>query len=71
MTLGVQKLPAIPQRADEYDSRRPVYEARLLEGVNRIEVEMVAGLPRGTPKVGSGQEIELEKITVFVNIAKT
>ena len=71
MTLGAQKLTEMPHRGDESDARRPIYEARLLEGINRIEVEMVAGLPRGAPKVGPGQEIESEKITVFVNIARS
>lgn len=66
----MQKLVAVPQRNDEYDPRRPIYEVRVLEGVNRIEVEIVVGLPRGAPKVGSGPEIELEKITLFVNVTK-
>lgn len=71
VTSGAQKLTEMPHRGDESDARRPTYEARLLEGINRIEVEMVAGLPRGAPKVGPGQEIESEKITVFVNIARS
>lgn len=70
-TLGNQRLNTVPRRAEEYDQRRPLYEARLSEGVNRIEIEMIAGPPRGASKTGSGQDIELEKITVFVNIAKT
>lgn len=70
MTLGLQRLSAIPQRAEDNDPRRPLYEARVLPGVNRIEVEMVAGLARGNAKAGPGHEIELEKITVFVNVAR-
>ena len=42
-----------------------------MPGLNRIEVEMIAGPPRGVPKVGAGQDIELEKITVFVNILRS
>lgn len=68
--LGLQRLSAIPQRAEDNDPRRPLYEARVLPGVNRIEVEMVAALPRGNPKSGPEQEIELEKITVFVHVAR-
>lgn len=70
VSLGLQRLSAIPQRADDIDPRRPLYEARVLPGVNRIEVEMVAGLTRSSAKTGPGQEIELEKITVFVNVAR-
>lgn len=71
VTVGMQKLTALPQRADEYDPRKPTYETRVSEGVNRVEVEMVAGPPRSASKAGSGHEIEIEKITVFVNVAKT
>lgn len=70
VTVGTQRLSAMPQRAEDTDPRRPLYEARVLPGVNRIEVEMIAGTPRGAPKVGSGQDIELEKMTVFVHVAK-
>lgn len=41
-----------------------------MPGVNRIEVEMIAGPPRGAPKTAPGQDIELEKITVFVNLLR-
>lgn len=70
VTLDLQRLSAIPQRAEDNDPRRPLYEARVVPGVNRIEVEMVAGMARGNAKAGPGQEIELEKTTVFVNVAR-
>ena len=54
----------------EADPRRPVYETRLLPGVNSIEVEIIAGPPRGAPKVGSGQDIEFEKFSIFVHLQK-
>lgn len=38
-----------------------------MPGTNTIEVEVIAGLPRGAPKTGSGPEIELEKYIVFVH----
>ena len=60
----------MPQQPHEHDLRRPLYEVRLMEGVNRIEVEIVAGPPRGTPKIGSGPDIEVERFTVFINLAK-
>ena len=48
----------------------PVYEVRLFPGVMRIEVELAVGLPRGAPKVGSGPDLETEKVTVFVHLSK-
>lgn len=70
VTVGTVRLNPMPQRLEETDQRRPLYEARVVPGVNRIEVEVVAGPPRGAPKVGSGQEIEIEKTTVFANVLK-
>lgn len=70
VTANLQRLNPIPQRPEEADSRRPLYETRVSPGVNRIEVEMIAGPARGAPKLGSGQEIELEKITVFANVLR-
>ncbi|KAL9133571.1 MAG: hypothetical protein Q9175_005247 [Cornicularia normoerica] len=58
------------RQTGEPDPRRPVYETRLVPGVNSIDVEIIAGPPRGAPKVGSGQDIEFEKITVFVHLQK-
>ncbi|KAL9121014.1 MAG: hypothetical protein Q9187_002428 [Circinaria calcarea] len=71
VTVGNQRLNPSPMRAEETDPRRPLYDTRVLPGVNRIEVEMIAGPPRGAPKVGPGQDIELEKTTVFVNILRS
>ena len=71
MTLGTTRLNPSPAKADGLDPRFPVYDTRVMPGLNRIEVEMIAGPPRGAPKVGPGQEIELEKITVFVNILRS
>ena len=66
----MQRLNPIPQKAEEVDARKPLYEGRVLPGVNRVEVEMIAGPPRGALKVGPGQDIELEKVTVFVNVLR-
>lgn len=70
VTAGMQRLEAAPQRAEEYDAAKPIYEVRLMEGVNRVEIEMVAGPPRGAPKNGSGQGIDKEKFSAFINVAK-
>ena len=60
----------MPQRAEEYDAARPLYEVRLLEGVNRVEVEIVAGPVWGVLKNGGGQGIETEKYSAFINVSK-
>ena len=70
VSCGNNRLHQIPQTG-EPDPRRPVYETRVVPGVNAIEVEVIAGPPRGAPKVGSGQEIEFEKFTVFVHLQRT
>ncbi|MCJ1435886.1 hypothetical protein MMC27_005262 [Xylographa pallens] len=62
--------PTPPSKLADMDPRRPLYDVRVVPGVNRIDVEMIAGPPRGAPKVGMGQEIELEKITVFINLVR-
>ena len=38
--------------------------------MNRIEVEMVAGPTKGLTKVGTGPELEMEKITIFAHLVK-
>ena len=70
VSVGNSRLNPSPMKADDVDIRRPLYDTRVLPGLNRIEVEMIAGPPRGAPKVGPGQDIELEKVTVFVNILR-
>ncbi|MCJ1380825.1 hypothetical protein MMC17_003934 [Xylographa soralifera] len=62
--------PTPPSKLADMDPRCPLYDVRVVPGVNRIDVEMIAGPPRGAPKVGMGQEIELEKITVFINLVR-
>ncbi|MCJ1405326.1 hypothetical protein MMC11_008553 [Xylographa trunciseda] len=62
--------PTPPSKLADVDPRCPLYDVRVVPGVNRIDVEMIAGPPRGAPKVGMGQEIELEKITVFINLVR-
>lgn len=51
----------------------PVFETRLQVGVNTIVVECVAGpatVGRPVEKVVRGEEVELERVTVFANLAK-
>ena len=72
VTSGTQRLHAIPTiPGHAVDNLHPLFEARILPGVNRIEVELIAALPRGAPKLPNGQDVELEKITVFANLMKS
>lgn len=67
-TTRLHAMPAIP--GHNVDPRHPLFEARLLPGVNRIEVELIAALPKGAPKPANGSDVELEKITVFANLLR-
>jgi hypothetical protein len=71
VTSGSQRLHAMPSvPGHPMDQRRPLFEARLLPGVNRIELELIAALPKGASKISNGLDVELEKITVFANLLK-
>lgn len=71
VTSGTQRLHAMPTiPGHSVDTTHPLFEARLLPGVNRIEIELIAALPKGAPKPANGQDVELEKITVFANLLK-
>lgn len=63
VTCSGRRIASLPQ--NEIDHTHPVYECKLTPGTNTIEVEVVAGPPRGAPKVGTGQEVEMEKFTVY------
>jgi len=71
VTAGNQRLHAVPSSlGHSADPRRPLFETRLTPGVNRIEVELIAALPKGAPKLPNGQDVELEKVTVFANLMR-
>lgn len=72
VTSGTQRLHAMPNLPGQsVDPRHPLFEARLLPGVNRIEVELIAAVPKGAAKAINGQDVELEKITVFANLLRS
>lgn len=71
VTVNNNRIASTPQRPDESEPRKPLYECRVAPGMNRIEVEMVAGLPRGVAKVGAGPDLEIEKITIFAHMVKS
>ncbi|MCJ1310899.1 hypothetical protein MMC25_004567 [Agyrium rufum] len=68
VTIGNSRINPSPVRPEDADQRRPLYDTRLMPGVNRLELEMIAGPPRGAPKIGSGQDVDFEKITLFINL---
>ena len=70
VTVNNQRLNTLPQMPEASDPKKPLYESRFVPGVNRIEIEMVAGISRGLPKTGAGPELEIEKYTIFANMAK-
>ena len=65
VTCNNRRIQALAQ--PELDQRRPIFEHKLTPGTNTIEVEVIAGTPRGAPKTGSGPEIEIEKFTIFAH----
>lgn len=49
----------------------PVFEAKLVGGVNRIEVEIVAEkIAKDGETVGGKDAVEIEKCTVFLHLAR-
>lgn len=70
VTVNGNRIMQNPQMPEQSDARKSLYEHRVIPGMNRIEVEIVAGTPRGAPKIGTGPELEVEKITVFAHLMK-
>ncbi|KAI9811352.1 MAG: hypothetical protein M1827_005512 [Pycnora praestabilis] len=70
VTAGAQRIHPVPQRPDQSDPKKPLFEARLSQGINRIEIEIIAGSGRGAPKTGTGPDVEFEKITLFANLLR-
>ena len=71
VTAGNQRLHALPANLGHpADPRRPLFETRLNPGVNRIELELIAALPKGAAKLPNGQDVELEKVTIFANLMR-
>lgn len=71
VTVNGNRIVPTPQRPEASDARTSLYENRVVPGMNRIEVEMVAGTPRGAPKIGTGPELEVEKITIFAHLMRS
>lgn len=53
--------------------RTHVYEPSLMQGVNRIEVEVAAAEEKAEEKEGSGgakKGLDVEKVTIFANLMR-
>ncbi|KAL0257352.1 hypothetical protein SLS55_008163 [Diplodia seriata] len=65
--------PEKPQQQAR-EKGHPIFEARLQPGVNRIDVEVIAGTApmqvRGQPVPKERDAVEMEKCTVFVNLMR-
>lgn len=70
VTSGSTRLLAMPQVPGQpVDQTNPLFEARLLPGVNRIEIELIAALPKAA-RTPTRPEAELEKFTIFANLSR-
>lgn len=62
------------QQQQPREKGHPLFEARLQPGVNRIDVEVVAGTApmqvRGQPPPKERDTVEMEKCTIFVNLMR-
>lgn len=64
-------MQAMPVGGQPVDQRYPVFDVRINPGaVNKIDIELIAALPKGNGKNPHGQEVELEKITIYANLLK-
>jgi hypothetical protein len=49
----------------------PLFEAKLVAGVNRIEIEIVAEKDRrGQPETGNAKDVDIEKCTIFLHLPR-
>lgn len=71
LTVNGQRLQSMPKiQGGVMDRESQVFVARLIPGVNRIELEIIAALPKGAVKGVNGSDVELEKFNIFANLLK-
>lgn len=56
-------------RLHAVDLAQQAFVTRLNTGVNRIEVEVIAALPKGSARA-TETDVELEKFSIFANLLK-
>ncbi|KAF2969927.1 hypothetical protein GQX73_g3615 [Xylaria multiplex] len=52
-----------------FDKREPIFDVTLRYGINRLEVTLIAALPRGE-KAPNGLNMEMERFVVHLNLLK-
>ena len=74
VTAGINGASPGPGYEGGKKKGEPLFEAKLVGGVNRIEVEIVAEKDRkGQPETGNTkkEEVEIEKCTIFLHLPRT
>ena len=74
VTAGINGASPGPGYEGGKKKGEPLFEAKLVGGVNRIEVEIVAEKDRkGQPESGGAkkEEVEIEKCTIFLHLPRT
>lgn len=68
VTVNGQRLHAITNVQGGVINREQIFNVRLTHGVNRIEVELIAALPKSAVKTANGPDFELEKVSIYANL---
>jgi hypothetical protein len=73
VTAGINGAAATPGYDGGKKKGEPVYEAKLMVGVNRVEVEIVAEKDRkGKPESNLPKDqVDIEKCTIFLHLLRT
>jgi len=69
VTVNNTKMLEVTRQDGQKEKGRPFYEGKLVQGVNRIEVEVVAEKEKGK-KGGDKGDVEGEKCTIFVHLMR-
>ncbi|KAF2806063.1 Bromodomain-containing protein [Mytilinidion resinicola] len=69
VTVNNTRMLEVTRQDGQKEKGRPVFEAKLVQGVNRIEVEAVAEKEKEKKSDGKG-EVEGEKCTIFVHLMR-
>ena len=70
VTAASTRLHPLPKQAGgTVDSAEPLFDVRLMPGVNKIEIELVAAFPKEAKPIND-QKMEKEKVTIFANLLK-
>jgi hypothetical protein len=68
VTAGINGASPGPGYEGGKKKGEPLFEAKLIGGVNRIEIEIVAERDRRGFETGSAKDVDIEKCTVFLHL---